>query len=162
MKKQVIYLLVGLIIGAGTLWGIHALMGNGDSTRYVSMTSVFEASTVRKKYEKELEALEQKSNATLAQFENEIRELKKSGEDAGRVAELEKELFAMRDQLTEEYQQKSATFEQVVWEQINRAVAEFGKEKGYDYIFGAKGDGSIMYASDEKDITKEVIAYINK
>ena len=35
-------------------------------------------------------------------------------------------------------------------------------ENGYDVIFGASGEGNIMYATDELNITSEVLAYCNK
>lgn len=161
--RSILYVFAGLIAGGLLFFLIQWLfLPTGDSTRYVSMTLVFEECNIRDKYEKELKQLEENSNARLAAFENEIRGLKSSGGDAAKISAMEKELFTMRDALTEEYQNKSATFERVIWEKINQKINEYGKEKGYDYIFGAKGDGSIMYASDAKDITKEVIAYINK
>lgn len=48
-----------------------------------------------------------------------------------------------------------------IWKQINLYIADFGKEKGYDFIFGASGNGSLMYASDANNITAEVTTYIN-
>lgn len=48
-----------------------------------------------------------------------------------------------------------------IWKRINHHLAGFGKENGYDFIFGASGDGSLMYADDARNITSEVIPYIN-
>jgi outer membrane protein len=164
MKLKTLLLFTAGIVAGGLLLVLLqcTLLGSGDSTRYVSMSLVFEECKIRDKYEQELKAIEQQSNARLAELENEVRRLKASGSDAAKTGQLEQQLLALRDQLTQEYQQKSETFERVIWEKINQKVNEYGKEQGYDYIFGAKGDGSIMYASDEKDITKEVIAYINR
>lgn len=162
MKLRTVFLFTGGIVAGGLLLLlIQFLLSDGDTTRYVSMTQVFQECHIREKYEKELKTIEEQSNARLATMENEIRTLKAGGADAAKIGTMEQELLSMRDALTEEYQQKSATFERVVWEKINEKINDYGKEKGYDYIFGAKGDGSIMYASEAKDITKEVIAYIN-
>lgn len=149
--------------GAGIvmlLWGVF--FSSGDETRYVSMTMVFEECKIREKYSAELKTFEESGNRRLAEMENALREMKASGQDAVTIDEEEKELYSLRDRLTEEYQRKSESFERIIWEKINQKVGEYGKEKGYDYIFGAKGDGAIMYAADAKDITKEVIAYINR
>jgi outer membrane protein len=163
MKRQTfLFFLGGIFLGGILLFCINFFFNSGDNTRYVSMSLVFEESKISEKYKKDLKEIEDKSNAALAQFENEIRALKQTGGNAQQIAGMEKELLVMRDKLTDEYQQKSATFERVIWEKINQKVNEYGKEQGYDYIFGAKGDGSIMYASDHKDITKEIIAYINQ
>jgi outer membrane protein len=48
-----------------------------------------------------------------------------------------------------------------IWQKINEYIAAYGKEKGYDFIFGASGNGSLMYASDANNVTKEVITYVN-
>jgi len=162
-KRTFILFTAGILIGGLILFLIQFfLIKTGDSTSYVSMTQVFEECKMRDKYEKELKELEAQSNVKLAETENEIRRLKAEGMDPEKIKVMEQELLKLRDVLSEEYQQKTESFERVIWEKINLKVNEYGKENGYDYIFGAKGDGSMMFASDQKDITKEVIAYINK
>lgn len=64
-----------------------------------------------------------------------------------------------------EFQQRaqelqSQYFEQV-WKQLNSYIKEFGETNDCQLILGANGDGSIMYAVEEIDITKEVISYVN-
>jgi outer membrane protein len=49
-----------------------------------------------------------------------------------------------------------------VYAQINTYIIEYGKEKGYDLIFGTNNSGNIMYGKDVKDITKEVLVGLNK
>lgn len=48
-----------------------------------------------------------------------------------------------------------------IWKHINQSLATYGREHGYDFIFGASGDGGIMYAKEAGDITDDVIRYIN-
>jgi outer membrane protein len=48
-----------------------------------------------------------------------------------------------------------------IWAQINQYVKQYGKEKQYDYVLGATGNGNIMFAHEKKDVTSEVIEYIN-
>lgn len=163
MRFRTLFLFIAGTVAGGLLLLLiqFLLSSHHDHTGYVSMSLVFEECHVRDKYETELKTLEAQSNAELAAMENSIRELKAQGTDAAKISTMEQELLSRRDALTEEYQRKSETFERVIWEKINQKVNDYGKEMGYDYIFGAKGDGSIMYASEAKDITKEVIASIN-
>jgi len=65
------------------------------------------------------------------------------------------ELASTEEQLTNR-------FTADIWKQINNGVAAFGKEKNYTYIFGAAGDGSLMYADHATDITDEVIKFLNE
>jgi outer membrane protein len=66
-----------------------------------------------------------------------------------------KELFESQNQeLTENYDHQ-------IWERINQYIKEFGEHNHYEYIFGAKGDGSLLFASDKNDITKDVTEFMN-
>jgi Skp family chaperone for outer membrane proteins len=65
------------------------------------------------------------------------------------------ELANIREQqLTEKYTSD-------IWKFINDKATEYGKEKNYEFIFGAVGDGSLMYAHEKNDITAEFIEYLN-
>lgn len=46
--------------------------------------------------------------------------------------------------------------------QLNQYIKDYGEENGYDFIFGADGTGSLMYANNESNITKELKEYINQ
>jgi outer membrane protein len=48
-----------------------------------------------------------------------------------------------------------------IWRQINGSITEFGKLRGFEFIHGATGDGTLMYADKTLDISDEVILYIN-
>lgn len=48
-----------------------------------------------------------------------------------------------------------------VWSSLNQYIVEYGKENDYDYIFGASGNGSLMFANEDCDITQEILKYSN-
>jgi outer membrane protein len=49
-----------------------------------------------------------------------------------------------------------------IWKQINVYLKEYGTEHGYSFIYGANGNGSIMFADSTLEISKDVIPYLNK
>lgn len=65
-------------------------------------------------------------------------------------------VFALKEQ------ELSDRYTADIWKRINQYVAEYGKKEGYDFVFGASGDGSIMYAGEANNITDEVVAFVNK
>jgi outer membrane protein len=71
------------------------------------------------------------------------------------------EYYYKEKQFNEDNQSLLMQHNEQVNKQINQYIEEFGKEKGYKYIYGATGNGSMMYADKEADISKEVISYIN-
>ncbi|MCK5856730.1 MAG: OmpH family outer membrane protein [Bacteroidales bacterium] len=54
-----------------------------------------------------------------------------------------------------------ARLSNMIWEQLNQYIKEYGYEQNYTFIYGAKGDGTIMYAQEGVDITSEVVEFVN-
>jgi outer membrane protein len=40
-------------------------------------------------------------------------------------------------------------------------IKTYGKEKGYDYVYGTGESATVLYAKDQYDITKEIIKLVN-
>ncbi len=53
-------------------------------------------------------------------------------------------------------------FDEKIWKQISELTLEYGEANHYDFIMGATGQGSLMYAAKSKNISEEVLKYINK
>lgn len=49
----------------------------------------------------------------------------------------------------------------IILNEINMFINKYGKENGYGIILGATENGNIVYASDEKDITNEILSGLN-
>ena len=134
--------------------GYLYFQGGPTKNAYFLNQKVFEQSRARQELETKL------SNVTVShqkQLDSLLR-LAEQGMDSSYALRLYEETtrkYALREQeLTEKY-----TVD--LWQQINGYVDDYGKEKGYDFIFGATGNGSLMYASEAYDITNEIIDYIN-
>ncbi len=83
--------------------------------------------------------------------------------------ELKQELLQSKQQQVNNYQQaiqkqiqeEDQKMTQTVVNDINDYVKEYGKSHGYPIIFGAGGNGNIMYADDAADLTEEVLVGLN-
>ena len=155
--KIILTLLGVLVIGISILFCLQ----DKDKTRYVSMTQVFNESHLKVEYQKSLAEFEEQSKQQLLKLQDEVNASKTLG-DVAKQKLMEDQFVSTQERLQEEYQKKSAAFEEIIWKEINQKVTDYGKEHGIDFILGAKGDGTIMYANEEKEITKEIIEYINK
>lgn len=58
--------------------------------------------------------------------------------------------------------QISGTYTSDIWKRLNEYIADYGKQEGYDFIFGASGEGNLMYADDSRDVTEAVTQYANE
>jgi len=43
-----------------------------------------------------------------------------------------------------------------------KVFKEYGKEKGYDYVFGTGEAANVLYAKDQYDVTKDIIKLVNE
>lgn len=84
--------------------------------------------------------------------------------------ELKQELLANQQQQINNYQQavqkqlveEDKKITQTVINDINDFVKEYGKKQGYKVIFGATGNGTIMYGEESSDLTDQVLEQLNK
>lgn len=77
--------------------------------------------------------------------------------------QLKKQEYLYKEQaFNEDNQKMSQQYSEQALNQINKYVEEYGKQNGYEYIYGASGNGSLMYANEKKDITSQVLSFINQ
>lgn len=70
-------------------------------------------------------------------------------------------LQKLQNDVNDELSKISAEYNDKIWDKLNRYVTEYGKENNYKVIFGAGGDGNIMYAEESINVTSEVVEYCN-
>lgn len=63
--------------------------------------------------------------------------------------------------ILEQLQQESGTEMDSLVVNVKKFIKAYGKEKGYDYIYGTGEAVSILYAQDKYDITNEIVKSLN-
>ncbi|MCD6067949.1 MAG: hypothetical protein K0S33_2775 [Bacteroidetes bacterium] len=66
-----------------------------------------------------------------------------------------------KQELEEDSENMQANYYEQIVNQINQYAKEYGIEKKYSVILGANGEGAVMYAEEEINVTKDMITYIN-
>ena len=72
-----------------------------------------------------------------------------------------KQLTDYQNAISQQSQQEDGVMTQRVLDEVNSFLTDYGKDQGYDVIFGATGAGNIIYTKDYIDITDEVIEKLN-
>ncbi len=73
------------------------------------------------------------------------------------VRTLQKERFGPEGELFK----KRQSLVKPIQEKVYNEIQKLAKERKYDFIFSAPDGSSIIYASDDKDLTAEIIKRIN-
>lgn len=137
--------------------------GNSEKTAYVRNQAVFEAFQGRADVERKMIELQDMHRETLDSMRSSLNLAAASQATEPQVLERGRQAFVQAQrEYSEEEAEQSRAYTAQVWQQINEYVNQYGKEHEYDYIFGATGNGTIMHADPSRDVTEEVIEYVNQ
>ncbi len=138
-------------------------------TAYINITEVFNQFDLKKQLEKKYTVTKNARDKVLDSLKFNLQMLNTKLSDPKFRNDtllvyfnLKKEEFYQKNgEFEKDNQNYSTQLDSEVLSQLNQYIKDFGKEHKYDYILGTDGNGSIMYAVDNKDITKEIVEYIN-
>ncbi len=134
------------------------------------MEESIEAKDIEAKYKDKSKVMGSQLEAEVNRFKKEAASFKEDAAKNGQVwaqqkgAELqdrEQKLTYAQQAMVQQLQQESGVEMDTLVKKYKKVIKAFGKEKGYDYIYGTGDAQSILYAKDNYDITKEVIKMIN-
>jgi outer membrane protein len=138
---------------------------------FVDVYKVYNEFKKKKELEKDFDKVKVGQKAILDSLKIEVEMLKRKYDNStGKDAQMIKDQI---DQGSLKYQRllqgfensnaaQSKKYNEQILNELNEDIREFGKEKGYDYVMGANGNGAMMYAKDKYDISDDVIKYVNK
>ena len=138
-------------------------------TAYVNLGEVFENFSGKKELAFRLDKLKNQQKSMLDSMELTIHSLQKKASDKeggqavlAKLQNTQQNYHYLNAQFSEQYQTQDASYSEKVWKQINQYVTDYGKDNDYDFIYGANGNGSLMYGSSANNITEEIINHINE
>jgi outer membrane protein len=165
--KKLTWIAIGgfLIIGA---YLVYERM-NKPRLGFIVIQQVFEGFSMKKEYENKFTAVK---NARLKILDSLQLQLKLVANKLDQQNEKKQEdilefkngrdIFMQRkEQFENDNATLSAQYDQEILTQLNQYVKDFGEKNGYTYIFGNDGNGSLMYAEADNDLTKQIIEYVN-
>jgi outer membrane protein len=147
------------------LMGAWLYQGQQPRTAYIQSYDVYEAFDGRKELQQRFENEVKQEKIQLDSMKLYLEQMpvstNVSAEDQQRVKGLWTAYRHKQQNYQQRYDERSTYYNDQIWKQINTYVQEYGKEQGYRYIFGASGNGSLMYGSEGENISKAVIKFVN-
>lgn len=115
------------------------------------------------KYEQKRDSISKAFQAEAQAFDVEARNL------AQNVAQKKYNELMQKSQILQQHLQQeeqkiqleSQTQMDTLLNKVKKTIKEYGKEKGYTFILGANDGGSVLYGNDSKNITDEVVKFLN-
>lgn len=135
------------------------------------MEESIEAKDIEAKYKDKSKVMGSQLEVEVNRFKSEAANFKQNAMANGQAwaqqkgAELqqrEQELSYAQQAMLRQLQDESGVEMDSLVKNYRKEIKNFGKEKGYDYVFGTGDVASVLYAKDSYDITKDVIKLINE
>ena len=143
-------------------------------TAYIDTSKLMEESTEAKdigaKYKDKSKVMGNQLEAEVNRFKSEAASFKQDAAKNGQawaqqkgteLQDREQKLNYAQQAMLQQLQQESGVEMDTLVKEYRKIIKNYGKEKGFDYIYGTGETPSILYAKDSYDITKEIIKLVN-
>lgn len=167
IKNSAVVIAVVALFFSGFAWWKSSANGK---IAFVQMDELYNSFAMKQQLETKLKNTQQARKfiidslaLQIQQMQQEFNQLPKIDSSDLRVYNLRQQHFYQQKQQFEEDNEVLAKqYTDQIWGQINQYTNDYGKANGFQYIFGAAGDGVLMYASETQNITAQVKTYINE
>ncbi len=160
ISKKLIYLLI-----------LACLSSCGNSSIvYADAQYLFENFDYKKNLEVKLNEIKMERQKILDSLEfglnvlaKEIDQQKPANKTDIATFQVKKDVYLKKKQefeadnsaLTDNYDKQIIT-------QLNQYIKEYGEKKGYEFILGSSNNSEVLYAKENKNISKALLQYVNE
>lgn len=153
---SILCLLLGLALG----WGIHQFQQ--DEIAHIQTGEVFAAFAMAQELDAKLQNTRQSRETILETMKLRLQQMEAQKTSLDSLQSLAQQFRQKSEQFAADNQHQSQQYTDQIWTQLNQYIQEYCEEEGISYLLGATGNGNLMGASAEQDVTQEVIEYVNR
>lgn len=134
------------------------------------MEEYTEAKDIAEKYKAKSDEAAKKLEVQEANFKADAAYFEKNAQANGQAwaqqkgAELQQrqqQLQYAAQTMAQQLQGSHATEMDTLVKSVKKFIKGYGKEKGYDYVYGTGESATVLYAKDNYDITSEIVKLLN-
>lgn len=143
-------------------------------TAYIDTSKLMDeytaAKDVQSKYKAKSDEMGRELEAEVAKFKADAASFQKNAQANGQawaqqngqaLQRREQQLQYAQQAMVQQLQQEMGVEMDTLVNDVKKYIKTYGKDKGYDYIYGTGETASVLYAKDSYDITKEMIKLLN-
>lgn len=170
MKKTITFLAIAIAIASCN----KAAEVKEIKSAYVDTAKLFEeyteAKDIKAKFKSKSEEMSRELEQEASRFKQDAAYFQKNAQANGQewaqkngaaLQERQQRLQYAEQELSQKLQREMGVESDSMISGVKNFVKVYGKEKGYSYIYGTNESGSILYAEDKYDITKEIVKLLN-
>ena len=153
MKKNIITILLFLVVLAGMAYYFNYKTIERKIV-YADTIKLFNAYHFKTDMEKS-------SQTALSKLKNELDSAEVMYKVNSSDPVMQNLYMEKQQRWSEGYNAINKEINEKVWERLNPLINKFGKEEGFELMIGANGMGTVLYASEVRDVTDDLIRYVN-
>ncbi|MBC7865243.1 MAG: OmpH family outer membrane protein [Bacteroidia bacterium] len=159
MYKAIIALNLLLVTGLG----IAFFISQGDKrVGYVEINDLYKDFKMTKELESKFTNVSSSRKTFLDSLEIELKAMVNDQQRKDEFERIKRVYMVRKQQFEEDNMAMNQQFNAQIMNQMNQYLVDYGKENGFDFIFGANGNGGLMYANEQAfNVTPNVLTYIN-
>lgn len=141
---------------------------NKEKTAYVDIKKMYEEFEMKKELAIKLTRVQSERSKILDSLEMELKilsqkiNLKKTDQDVAVFTVKREDFFKKKQMFEEDNQATIQDYDAKILKQLNQYIEDYGKQNKFIYILGYSGNGELLYADKQKNITDELIVFVNQ
>lgn len=154
-NKILLYILLVLVLGLVT-WEVKKSYTH-DGMAYVDIAKLVS----EYKFKKDLE---NETSGNLYKIKNSIDslELVRKTMTVTQPVRIDSQIAYAKYAFDEYYTKSAEDINKKIWDRLNPLLEEYGKARGLELLIGADGAGTLLYADKGRDMTDDLIQFVNK
>jgi Skp family chaperone for outer membrane proteins len=167
MKEKFLKISMTLMTLVALILAIVSYMGQ-KKMAFIDYNEVYNNCDLKLKLEKDLQKVANARKSELDSLQMELSFLSEkikggntSKEEIGKFDDMKNRFLTYQQKYEEENIRLKETYFTQIRQEINEKSKEYSIKHGYDYFFSAIGEGSLMYAAESEDVTKDFQKFID-
>ncbi|MEN9337316.1 MAG: hypothetical protein RLZZ500_2303 [Bacteroidota bacterium] len=170
MKK----IILGIFMAAAMISCEKTTQAKDFKTAYIDTNKLLEESTEAKDLKAKYEGIAQEKGSRLkvevdrlkAEQNSFAGNAQKNGQawaqqKYGELQQRQQEIQYAEQMISQQIQGEHGVEMDSLVSRYRKMIKEYGKDKGYDYVYGTGESATVLYAKDQYDITKEIVKLVN-
>lgn len=158
MKSNILFGILGLLVVCGSL----SCAGTNSEGKigFMDNVQVFEEFEMKKEYDQRMESELRIEVDQLDSLERKINTMINL-QDTIELFRVRKEYYVLDQQYQQKFESLATRYTNEVNDRLNSYIKKYSEKNGYDFILGSGGQGNVMYVKEDKEVTEDLIKFIN-
>jgi len=168
MKNSLPWIVLSVLLGTGLIFQLVSTKQD-LKTAYVTNAKLYSEFQMSKELNTKMQQVQLARQSIMDSLAMKLNQLEKkivvqqaNDQEVEVFNKMRNEYGLKQQQFGEDNNILAQQYQEQVSNQLNQYLKDFTEEQGYDYVFGATGDGSLMGAKDIYNVTDAVLSYANQ